>query len=88
MLDTGDTVLNGVHSVCPQGATFCWDGVWDGDQEEAALPHGQERTEPWTGRWCGGRERRMDSSYVLEVKFTGRADNEMLEPEEREGRRE
>lgn len=35
MLDTGDTVLNVVHSVCPQGATFCWDGVWDGDQEGA-----------------------------------------------------
>lgn len=54
--------------------TFWWDGVWDGDQEEAVLEHGQETTEPWTGRWCGGQEKRMDSGYVLEVKFTGCAD--------------
>lgn len=61
MLDTGDTVLNVVHSVCPQGATFCWDGVWDGDQEgavKAAWP-GEDRALDWAVVWRS-REWRMD----------------------------
>lgn len=86
MLDTGDTVLNGVQCL-PSGSYVLvrWGLGWRPGRRCAATwphghmcchmwPHGQERTEPWIGQWCGGREKRMDSSYVLEVKFTGLAD--------------